>query len=403
LATTSRSTRNALLALAVGGFGIGTGEFVTLGLLPNIAASMHVSIPRAGNLVSAYALGVVVGAPLLTAAAVRFTRKRFLIGMAIAMGVGNFLSALAPSFTTLALFRFMTGLPHGAYFGVASVVAASLVRPSRRSSAMAVVFAGLTISNIIGVPIATLLGQNAGWRVVYALVGVLQLFAALAVLAFVPHGQAEPEHANLRNELRAFRQLQIWMCLAIATIAGAALFCTFSYITPMMTHVAHYPEAAVTLLLVLFGIGMTIGNLLGARLADRALMRTVCFAIVGEAVVAGVFFFGAHDKLVSAAMILLFPAFAVGLVPGLQSRIVSLAGGAPNLAAASIQAAFNVANSVGALLGGIAIAAGLGYSSPNLVAAGLAVAGLGVALWSAKLAADSRRAATTKATAADVA
>ena len=385
---TKPSTRNALLALAVGGFGIGTGEFVTLGLLPNVASSIHVSIPRAGNLVSAYALGVVVGAPLLTAAAVRFTRKRFLIVMAIAMAVGNFISAAAPTFATLAFARFLTGLPHGAYFGVATVVAASLVRPSRRSSAMAVVFAGLTISNIVGVPLATLLGQQTSWRVVYSLVGVIQILAAVAVLSFVPAGQAEPEAAaNIRHELRAFRQPQIWLCLAIATIAGASLFCTFSYITPMMTHVAHYPAGAITLLLVLFGIGMTIGNLVGARLADRALMRTVCFAIAGEAIVAGAFFFGAHDKGASAALILLFPAFSVGLVPGLQSRIVSLAGGAPNLAAASIQAAFNVANSVGAFLGGIVIAAGLGYSSPNLVAAALAIGGLGIALWSAKLAA----------------
>jgi MFS transporter, DHA1 family, inner membrane transport protein len=404
LATRSRSTRNALLALAVGGFGIGTGEFVTLGLLPNVASSIHVSIPHAGNLVSAYALGVVIGAPLLTAAAVRFSRKRFLIAMAMAMALGNFVSALAPNFTTLAIARFLTGLPHGAYFGVATVVAASLVQRSRRSSAMAVVFAGLTISNVVGVPLATLLGQQAGWRVVFALVGVIQMVAALAVFRFVPNGQAEPEaeHANIRHELRAFRQPQIWLCLAIATIAGASLFCTFSYITPMMTHVAHYPEGAVTGLLVLFGVGMTIGNLVGARLADRALMRTVCFAIAGEAIVAGAFFFGAHDKLVSAALILLFPAFSVGLVPGLQSRIVSLAGGAPNLAAASIQAAFNVANSVGAFLGGIVIAAGLGYASPNLVAAALAVAGLGVAVWSAKLAANARETKVTDAGAANM-
>ena len=375
MATKSRSTRNALLALAVGGFGIGTGEFVTLGLLPNVAASIHVSIPRAGNLVSAYALGVVVGAPLLTAAAVRFTRKRFLIAMAIAMAIGNFMSAVAPGFTSLAVARFFTGLPHGAYFGVAAVVAASLVRPARRSSAMAVVFAGLTISNVIGVPLATLLGQHAGWRVVYALVGVMQLCAAMAVLSFVPNGQAEPEseHASIRHELHAFRQPQIWLCLAIATIAGASLFCTFSYIAPMMTHEAHYPEPARSRpCWCCSGSGMTIGNLVGARLADRALMRTISFAIAGEAVVAIGFFFGSHDKVVSAALILLFPAFSVGLVPGLQSRIVSLAGGAPNLAAASIQAAFNVANSVGAFLGGIVIAAGLGYSSPNLVAAALA-------------------------------
>ncbi|HEX3803936.1 MAG TPA: MFS transporter [Solirubrobacteraceae bacterium] len=390
--TSSRTVRLALLALALGGFGIGTGEFVTLGLLPNVAAGLHVSIPRAGNLVSAYALGVVVGAPLLTGAAVRFARRRFLIVMALAMALGNLLSAVAPNFTTLLIVRFLTGLPHGAYFGVASVVAGSLVSRERRSFAMAMVFAGLTVANIVGVPLSTLIGQHAGWRVVYALVGVIEVLAALAVLTRVPARQAEaaPEDANLRQELRAFRQPQIWLCLGIATIAGAALFCTFSYIAPMMTHVAHYSPAAITPLLVLFGIGMTGGNLLGARFADRALMRTVCFSIVGMIMVAVAFYFGANNKLASAALILLFPACSLGMLPGLQSRIVALAGGAPNLAAASIQAAFNVANSLGAWLGGLAIADGLGYSSPNLVAAGLAAAGLVIALCFARLAARQR-------------
>ncbi len=386
MSSDSRQVRKALLALAVGGFGIGTGEFVALGLLPNIAASVHVSIPRAGYVISAYALGVVVGAPLLTGLAVRFARKRFLIAMALAMAAGNVLSAVAPSFGTLLIARFLTGLPHGAYFGVASVVAGSLVASERRSSAMAVVFAGLTVANIVGVPFSTLIGQHAGWRLVFALVGLIQLAAALAVLTQVPSGQGNPnaEHSGIRRELSAFRQPQIWLALAIATVGGSALFCTFSYITPMMTHVAHYPPSAITPLLVLFGIGMTVGNVVGARFADRALMRTVCLAIAGEIAVAVGFYFGAHDKLISAVLILLFPAFALAVLPGLQSRIIKLAGGAPNLAAASIQAAFNIANTIGAWLGGLAIAGGLGYNSPNLVAAGLALAGLVIAGLSAR-------------------
>jgi DHA1 family inner membrane transport protein len=202
----------------------------------------------------------------------------------------------------------------------------------------------------------------------------------------VGQGDALAEHANIRSELRAFRQPQIWLCLGIVTIAGAALFCTFTYITPMMTHVAHYPPGAIIPLLMLFGLGMTIGNAVGARLADRALMRTVCLAILGEVVIAIAFYFGSHDKLVSAAMILLFPGFALATSPGLQARIVDLAGGAPNLAAASIQAAFNIANSMGAWLGGLVIAQGLGYSAPNLVAAALALSGLGIAAWSWRLA-----------------
>ncbi len=266
----SRHVRNALLALAVGGFGIGTGEFVTLGLLPNVAASLHVSIPHAGNLISAYALGVVVGAPLLTGAAVRFPRRQFLLAMAAAMAAGNFLSAAMPSFTTLMIVRFLTGLPHGAYFGVAAVVAASMVRRERQNTAMAVVFGGLTVANIVGVPLSTLIGQHAGWRLVFVLVGAIQLLTFVSVLTQVPadHAHASSKHAHISHELRAFRQPQIWLCLAIATIGGGALFCTFSYITPMMTHVAHYPASAITPLLVVFGIGMTLGNIVGARLAD---------------------------------------------------------------------------------------------------------------------------------------
>lgn len=400
----SRHVRNALLALAVGGFGIGTGEFVTLGLLPNIAASLHASIPRAGNLISAYALGVVVGAPLLTGAAVRFPRRRFLLAMAVAMAAGNFLSAAMPSFTTLMVVRFLTGLPHGAYFGVAAVVAASMVRRERQNTAMAVVFGGLTVANVVGVPLSTLIGQHAGWRLVFVLVGVIQLLTFVSVLTQVPadHGAASSEHAHILHELRAFRQPQIWLCLGIATIGGGALFCTFSYITPMMTHVAHYPRSAMTPLLVVFGIGMTLGNIVGARFADRALMRTVCVALAGLCGCAVAFYFGSHSKLVSVALILLFPAFSLAMIPGLQSRIIGLAGGAPNVAAASIQAAFNVSNSLGAWLGGMAIAGGLGYNSPNLVAAGLAVVGLMIAIWSARLGASGAASAPGAAAGIDV-
>jgi DHA1 family inner membrane transport protein len=377
----------ALLALALGGFGIGTGEFVALGLLPNIAGSVHVTIPQAGQVISAYALGVVVGAPLLTAAAVRLPRKGLLITVALTLALGNVASAAAPSFGWLLVIRFIAGLPHGAYFGVASVVAGNLVVTERRSSAMAVVFAGLTVANVVGVPLTTLIGQHSSWRVAYMVVGVVEVLAAIAVLAAVPVARADAtgDQPNLRQELASFRQPQIWLSLGIAMIGGGALFATFSYITPMMTHVAGYPQSSITLLLVLFGIGMTGGNLVGARLADRNLMRTIYVALSCEIGVAIVFFFADHNKVTAAVMIVLFPFCALALLPSLQSRIVGLAGGAPNLAAASIHAAFNIANSIGAWLGGLAIAAGYGYGSPNLVAAGIAAVGLGVAVTSGRL------------------
>jgi DHA1 family inner membrane transport protein len=373
--------RRALLVLALGGFGIGTGEFVTLGLLPNMADSLNVSIPQAGHLISAYALGVVVGAPLLTAASVRLPRKGLLITLALVLAVGNFASALMPSFNSLLAIRFLAGLPHGAYFGAASVAAANLVPAARRSSAMAVVFAGLTVANIVGVPLTTLIGQHTSWRLVFALVAAIEVVAALGVLVVVPRVARNAEGSpQLRHELRAFRNPQIWLSLGIATIGGGAMFATFSYITPMMTHLAGFSDSEITPLLVLFGIGMTLGNLVGARLADRSLMRTIYLAMSAEIVVALLFYVTAHNKVTAAITIVLFPFTAIAMLPALQSRIVTLAGGAPNLAAASIHSAFNIANSIGAWLGGLTIAAGWGYGSPNLVAAGLAFLGLMIAL-----------------------
>ncbi len=375
-------TRRALLALALGGFGIGTGEFVTLGLLPNMASSLHVSVPQAGELISAYALGVVVGAPILTAAAARLPRKGLLITIALTMALGNVASAVMPGFTSLLVLRFLTGLPHGTYFGVASVVAGNLVGAERRSSAMATVFAGLTTANVVGVPLTTLIGQHSSWRICFLLVAAIEVLAAVCVAVVVPIDAADAagEAPQLRQELRAFRSTQIWLSLAIATVGGAGLFASFSYIAPMMTHLAGFSSGAITPLLVLFGLGMTGGNLVGARLADRALMRTIYVALSAEILVAAAFFFTARNEVTAAVTILLFPFCALAILPALQSRIVALAGGAPNVAAASIHAAFNIANSLGAWLGGITIAAGLGYGAPNLVAAGLAALGLGIAL-----------------------
>ncbi len=381
--------RRALLALALGGFGIGTGEYVIIGLLPNVAANLHVSIPRAGNLISAYALGVVIGAPLLTPVSAWMPRKRFVILGALALAAGNFASAAMPNFTTLVIVRFLAGLPHGGYFGVSSVIAARMVRESRRSAAMSIVFAGLTFANVAGVPLATLVGQHSSWRLVFVLVGVVEVLAALAILIVIPASAAEAGHREegpqLKQELRAFRNPQIWLALAIATIGGGAMFCTFSYIAPMMTHLAGYSQSAITPLLVLFGVGMTAGNLVGARLADRSMMRTIYIALAAETAVAAIFFVAARNEVTAAVIIVAFPACALTLLPALQNKIVALAGGAPNIAAASIHAAFNIANSLGAWLGGVTIAAGLGYAAPNLAAAGLALAGLGVAFMAGHL------------------
>lgn len=378
--------RRALLALAFGSFGLATGEFVMLGLLPNVASSVRVSIPTAGYLISAYALGVVVGAPLLTAASVRLPRKGLLIGLVLALAVGNFGSALVPGYVPLLIFRFLAGLPHGAYFGVATVVASGLVDLRRRSQAMAIVFTGLTVANIVGVPLTTFVGQHAGWRVVFAAIGVLEVLAAVAIAAVVPkpYRDVGADAPKLSHELRAFRQSQVWLTLAVAVVGGGAMFGSFSYIAPMMTHAAGYAESSVTLLLVLFGVGMTAGNLVGARLADHDLMQALYLALASESVIAALFFVTDRNEITAAIWIVLFPFTAMAIIPAVQSRLITLADGAPNLAAASMHSAFNVANSIGAWLGGLTIAAGYGYSSPNLVAAGLAVLGLGIALYAGR-------------------
>ena len=289
-------------------------------------------------------------------------------------------SALAPNFDSVLVMRFVSGLPHGAYFGVASVLASGLVPPGKRSRAMAVVFAGLTVANVVGVPITTFVGQHASWRVVFVGVAVVELLAAVAIALTVPRvAVATTGRAALRGELNAFRTPPVWLALGIATIGGGAMFATFSYIAPMMTHVTGYAPSSVTWLLVLFGLGMTVGNLAGARLADRNLMPTIFAALSAETVVALLFLLTAHNKIAAAVTVFAFPATSLAMLPAIQARIVTLGGGAPNLAAASIHAAFNIANSIGASLGGLAISIGLGYTSVNAVAALLALLGLGVA------------------------
>jgi DHA1 family inner membrane transport protein len=373
------AVRRALLALSVGGFAIGTGEFVVIGLLPQVASDLSVSIPQAGHLVSAYALGVVLGAPLLTAVSVRFPRKTVLMVLMGWFAAGNLLSAAAPDFDLVLAARFAAGLPHGAFFGAGAVVAGSLVERGRANSAIAVMFAGLTVANIVGVPLTTVLGQHAGWRLVYALVGLIGVVAALSVAVAVPAAAAPAGRPSLRGELRAFARPEVWLVLAVVTLGGGGLFATFSYITPMMTHLAGYADSSMTWLLVLFGLGMTVGNLLGARLADRDPGRTLLLSIAAQIGIALAFVAADHNRYTAAAAIFLFPLAALSGLPTLQGRIITLAGGAPNLAAASIQAAFNIANSLGAYLGGLAIADGFGYGSPNVVAALLAVVGLGLA------------------------
>ncbi|MFE1290277.1 MFS transporter [Streptomyces sp. NPDC058751] len=374
----------ALLALAIGAFGIGTTEFVIMGLLPDIAATYGVSIPTAGLLVTGYALGVVLGAPLLTVLGNKVSRKRMLMLLMGLFVLGNILSALAPNFGMMLTGRVITSLAHGSFFGLGSVVAAGLVAPDKKAGAIATMFTGLTVANIVGVPLGTFVGQAVGWRTTFAIVAALGVVGLLGILKLVP-AMPRPEGAHLRRELTAFRNPQVLLAMAMTVLGFGGVFAAITYIAPMMTRVAGYSDGAVTWLLVLFGIGMFLGNLLGGRFADRALMPMLYVTLGGLAVVLALFTVFAHDKILAAVAILLVGALGFATVPPLQKRVLDQAHAAPTLASAVNIGAFNLGNALAAWLGGLVISAGFGYTSPNWVGAVLAAAALGLALWSAAL------------------
>ncbi|MGW2778523.1 MFS transporter [Streptomyces olivaceoviridis] len=358
----------ALLALAIGAFGIGTTEFVIMGVLPQVADDFGVSIPTAGWLVSGYALGVVIGAPLLTVLGTRVSRKKmlmFLMGLFI---VGNALSAAAPSFGLMLIGRVIASLAHGAFFGIGSVVAADLVAPEKKASAISLMFMGLTIANIVGVPGGTYIGQVAGWRLTFTLVAALGAVGLLGVAKLVPE-QGKPRAGNVRAEFAAFKNVQVWLAMAMTVLGYGGVFAAITYITPMMTQVAGYTEGAVTWLLVLFGVGMFLGNLLGGKFADRALMPMLFTTLAALAAVLLLFTATAHNKVLAAITLTLIGALGFATVPPLQKWVLDQASAAPTLASAANIGAFNLGNALAAWLGGVVIAAGLGYTSPNWVGA----------------------------------
>ncbi|MFJ5288742.1 MFS transporter [Streptomyces sp. NPDC088348] len=369
----------ALLALAISAFGIGTTEFVMMGLLPNVADDLGTSVPTAGYLVSAYAIGVVVGAPLLTALGSRIPRKRMLLLLMALFTVGNLASAFAPGFGWLLAGRVLAGLPHGAFFGVGAVVASGLVDEGRRGRAVATMFLGLTIANIVGVPAATLLGQHLGWRATFVVVGVIGLVALAALARLVPYVPVDA-HQGLRHEVRALGNRQVLLGLLTAVFGFAGVFAVYSYLASITTEVMGFSESSVTLVLALFGIGMTLGALAAGPLSDRALRPTVYGSLAGLAVVLVAFDFTVHVKWAALVGVVLLGAVGFMTTTPLQMLVMKKASSAPTLASASNHSAFNLANAGGAWLGGVAIAAGWGWMSPTLVGAGLAVIGLAVAV-----------------------
>ncbi|MCL2534890.1 MAG: MFS transporter [Nocardiaceae bacterium] len=369
--------RRAMLALAMGGFGIGTTEFVAMGLLPQIADGLGISEPTAGHVITAYALGVVVGAPLIAALTARMPRKTLLLALMVAFTVGNAAAIVAPNYGGLMVARFVAGLPHGAYFGVASLVAAYLAGPGHRAKAVAMVMSGLAVANVVGVPAATWIGQGLGWRSAFAVVAVIGAVTVAAIAVWVP-----PLHdvrtTDPRTELAALRRGQVWLTLVVATVGFGGMFAVYTYVGWTMTDVAGLPVSMVPFALMVYGLGMVAGNVFGGRLADRALTRGL-FAMLGALVVLlALFAAAAHNPY--TAMIVLFLVAAAGsaLVPGLQTRLMDVAADAQTLAAALNHSALNIANAFGAWIGGVVIAAGFGYTAPALVGSALAAAGLAV-------------------------
>ncbi|MGK8553531.1 MFS transporter [Nocardia gipuzkoensis] len=382
-----------MLALALGGFGIGTTEFVTMGLLPDIASAMDVSEPTAGYAVSAYALGVVIGAPLIAALCARVARKRLLVALMVAFTMGNAATVLAPSFQTLVLARFVSGLPHGAYFGVASLAAATLAPVGQRAKAVAGVMLGLSAANVVGVPAATWLGQHLGWRDAFVVVAVIGVATVAALLRFVPEltGIAV---TNPMTELGALRRSQVLLTLLVGAVGFGGMFAVYTYIATTLTDVAGLRAGLVPLVLMLFGIGMVGGNIVGGVLADRGVDRAIFAAMIAMTAILGGFALAAHNPYTAAFGALLVGASGAALAPALQTRLMDVAADAQTLAAALNHAALNIANAAGAWLGGLVIAAGFGYTAPSLVGAALAATGVllfTATVWAARRGDGSRR------------
>jgi len=372
----------AILALGMGGFAIGTTEFVTMGLLPQIARGVQVSIPTGGHVISAYALGVVVGAPVIAFLGARLPRRALLVGLMVAFAVGNAASALATSYGELMAARFAAGLPHGAYFGVASLLAASMASPARRGRAVAAVMLGLSVANVVGVPAATWLGQSFGWRSAFWVVTALGVVTLALVLAFVPNCPGDAE-ASGRRELSAFRVPQVWLTLVAGAIGFGGMFAVYTYIAPTVTDVGGLSESAVPVFLLSFGLGMVAGTWLAGIMADWSIFRSLLIGSAGMGLTLVLFWLAAPGGWLALPVVFLITVLGSVLVVNLQLRLMDVAGDAQTLGAAMNHASLNVANALGAWLGGLVIAAGLGYRAPALVGVALSVLGFLVIVLSA--------------------
>lgn len=368
-----------LFALAVGGFAIGTSEFAMMGLMPSLVQDLGITEPQVGHLISAYALGVVVGAPLLAILGARLPRRSLLLALMGFYALANLATAFAPDYHVMLWFRFIAGLPHGAYFGVAMLVAASIGGPAQRGAAISRVMLGLSIAILVGNPLATWMGQALSWRYVFALVAAVAVLTVTLVARSLADDPAEPRQTPLR-EMRAFNSSQVWLTLLIGAVGFAGMFCAFSYLAPTLTEVTGTGDGWIPIAMGVFGVGSIIGNLAGGWLVDRLQFRAAPVILAWSALVLLAYPFAAHSLWTMLPAVVAVGTMGA-LAPVLQTRLMDVAGEAQTLAAASNHAAFNAANALGPWLGGLAISAGLGWTSTGHVGAATAVGGLLVYAW----------------------
>ncbi|MCC3767042.1 MFS transporter [Streptomyces sp. UNOC14_S4] len=364
-----------LIALALGGFGIGLTEFGIVGLLPEVADDFDVSEAVAGYLISGYALSVAVGAVALTAAVARFDRKKVLTGLMVLFVVGNLISAVAPTYELLMVGRVVAALCHGAFFGVGAVVASDMVAENKKASAIALMFGGLTAANVLGVPLGTFVGQQFGWRATFWAITVIGVIALIGIQVLVPQ-TAPPGQTSLRGELAVFRRGQVWVSLVLSILAFGGVIGGYTYIAFTLTEVSGFATSTVPWLLVLFGVGTFIGNFVGGKAADKSLNAALTGIMAVLTVILAAFALTAENKVATIVSLLLMGTIGLAAAPGLMVRIMKYAQDAPTMASGANVAAFNVGNALGAWLGGMTIAAGFGFVSPLWVGAGLALAGL---------------------------
>ena len=372
--------KKSLIALAIGGFGIGMTEFVMMGILPDVAKDLHISIPQAGHFISAYALGVVIGAPILVAIAGNYSPKKILLALMLAFTAFNALSIFATSYNLMFISRLLSGLPHGAFFGVGAVVASRLVPKEKAASAVAMMFSGLTVANIIGIPLGTYVGHNISWRYTFMIVVAVGLLTLLAITFWLPKIEKN-KPIPIKDALKIFKRTELWLILGITAIGTGGFFAWYSYITPLLTEVSGFDNKMVIFILMLAGLGMTFGNVLGGKLADKFSPIKATAILLGAMTICLITIsFIAPIQWMMLIMVFVTGAFAFSTAPSIQMLMIKSAKESEMLASSVNQAAFNVANAIGAFLGGLPIAAGYGYTSPELVGAVLAFCGVGLSI-----------------------